>query len=730
MSVEINPPFRVFTDVDGEPLEDGYIHIGAVNQNPQAVPISVFWDQALTIPAAQPIRTLGGYPSRSGTPSRMYVVGDAYSISVSNKNGTLIYSDLNNRAGDAGLRQDLSNDTDPFLGAGLVGFDAGLVYASGTVGGAIVALQSILVTPERFGAIGDGTSHPLSEFYATLAEAQAVYPHANALTDEIDWAAFQSALNTSAKTITLEGDYILNRGNTRSISTTLIGAGSLDYSASATGLVISGAAVLIQDLGVNIAVGAKGVTFASAPSLSAFDVFAVYNPADFSWSPHRSYYHAGEFFRVHSVSGSGVSIYGGARDAYTIAAVDVYRIDGVSVTIDGVHLVPPAAASLPAVKITFGVGVSLSNVQGSGGVYALIEIDRCYDVSVSAGAMVNGSPNTGDEYGLIVSNSQKLSIRGGGHQASRHAIALGGGAGVVSVPCRDIIIADMTLETNSLDVGAADMHGNCDNVVYDNCIINTHANMAGRDATYRNCKIYGRANTDGAAIFGSEIVGGTYKVQDCELIIRGDINSFGAIHLFPSEFMNLDLTLIVRNLLITGTGGGGNGKIIRMGPELGETKKINVDVRGVRNELASSLCVLFIRNENDTGQLVVSNGHIVDDVYGPAGMGLIFAAGAALTGIPTREMAQRGYVDITTTVTTADIAPAQTFRYPYSKLPTTQVGISSPTGATLSTVAGQQAAPIMYTLSATQPRPAIIASANFTAGTAVRLHWQAGINEI
>lgn len=138
MSVEISPPFRVFTDVDGEPLEDGYIHIGAANQNPQAVPIPVFWDQALTIPAAQPIRTLGGYPSRSGTPSRMYVAEAEYSISVSNKNGTLIFSDMNNKSGDPALRQDLAAPD----GAGLVGFDENLVYPAGTVGKELQDLAS------------------------------------------------------------------------------------------------------------------------------------------------------------------------------------------------------------------------------------------------------------------------------------------------------------------------------------------------------------------------------------------------------------------------------------------------------------------------------------------------------------------------------------------------------------------------------------------------------------
>lgn len=51
------------------------------------------------------------------------------------------------------------------------------------------------VTPEQFGAIGDGTIHPLSERYTTLLEAQAVYPHVTSLTQTIDWAACQAAEN-------------------------------------------------------------------------------------------------------------------------------------------------------------------------------------------------------------------------------------------------------------------------------------------------------------------------------------------------------------------------------------------------------------------------------------------------------------------------------------------------------------------------------------------------------
>jgi predicted RecA/RadA family phage recombinase len=49
------------------------------------------------------------------------------------------------------------------------------------------------------GAIGDGRSHPLSERFHTLDAARAIYPHASALTQEVDWAATQGAINELAR---------------------------------------------------------------------------------------------------------------------------------------------------------------------------------------------------------------------------------------------------------------------------------------------------------------------------------------------------------------------------------------------------------------------------------------------------------------------------------------------------------------------------------------------------
>ena len=94
MSVlSIKPPFPIFTDTGGQPLEDGFIYIGVANQDPVTNQIAVYWDEALTIPASQPIRTLAGYPSRAGTPARFFVGAD-YSIVVKNKNNALMYQSL------------------------------------------------------------------------------------------------------------------------------------------------------------------------------------------------------------------------------------------------------------------------------------------------------------------------------------------------------------------------------------------------------------------------------------------------------------------------------------------------------------------------------------------------------------------------------------------------------------------------------------------------------------
>lgn len=94
MTIEITNPYQFFTDKDDStPLEDGNIYIGTAGLDAKTNQISVYWDSALTIAAAQPINTLIGYPDRTGTPSKFYTTSD-YSITVENKIDEVVYSSI------------------------------------------------------------------------------------------------------------------------------------------------------------------------------------------------------------------------------------------------------------------------------------------------------------------------------------------------------------------------------------------------------------------------------------------------------------------------------------------------------------------------------------------------------------------------------------------------------------------------------------------------------------
>ena len=88
--LQVQSPFQQFFDASGKPLEGGNIYIGGENLNPETNPVACFWDAAGTQPVAQPIKTSGGYVVRNGTPSRIYINGVDYSLTVRTSTGNLI----------------------------------------------------------------------------------------------------------------------------------------------------------------------------------------------------------------------------------------------------------------------------------------------------------------------------------------------------------------------------------------------------------------------------------------------------------------------------------------------------------------------------------------------------------------------------------------------------------------------------------------------------------------
>ena len=91
----IQIPFPVFFDSNGDPLDDGFIYIGTVDEDPINNQIQVYFDAGLTQPAAQPLRTVRGRIDSGGAPANIYgdlALPSAYSMTVLNKKKELVFS--------------------------------------------------------------------------------------------------------------------------------------------------------------------------------------------------------------------------------------------------------------------------------------------------------------------------------------------------------------------------------------------------------------------------------------------------------------------------------------------------------------------------------------------------------------------------------------------------------------------------------------------------------------
>lgn len=140
MTSAILNPFPFLTDRKGAPLNFGFVYIGEPDHDPQLFPQAVFWDEGLSDPAAQPLRTENGYVVDAGTAANFYAAGP-YSIRIRDKGGSQVFY----RARVTGLLDDLDLPS----GAGLLGFSQSQSYGAGTVGKKLQQIVNAQDAPYR-----------------------------------------------------------------------------------------------------------------------------------------------------------------------------------------------------------------------------------------------------------------------------------------------------------------------------------------------------------------------------------------------------------------------------------------------------------------------------------------------------------------------------------------------------------------------------------------------------
>jgi hypothetical protein len=493
----------------------------------------------------------------------------------------------------------------------------------------------------------------------------------------------------------------------------------------------TGAFPQIENLGSNATKGARSVSFASAPSLSPGDVFVIYNPTNSSWSGFRTNYFAGEFCQVVSVSGSTVTVAGELYDSYNTADVDVYRLDAINVSIDGLTVSGDRSESL--IDLEFCRDSLIENITCNHKNNSCITLTRSYNCAVREASIFNEGDG-GDDYGIAVTNSQTIRIDGGAIHSRRHAITTGGDASAGAVPCRDLIFSNATL-SNDISSGThcADFHGNTEASRYVNCTIYGGATWQGKNNGYVNCRI-GHLLA-GPCILGSEVVGGRLYANDCDFYSTIDpsatsralIDVGGNSAAVNSNTVE-DCTFEITNCTVEGENFSAITSIANM-RNRGTNSKINYMIDGLRINVNDLGQILFT-SDDGTGTAdsdfiivdnIVSNGAITGKL-------LCNHSGSAYLNFPHRLQKQSGREQVTTSTGSPTAAgTAVSFRWAYPRNPVVCMSRTN-RGYAGNRVGIAYADPA----STTGLTPAVSTddSTNFSSATTIDLNWHVGIDEV
>lgn len=322
------------------------------------------------------------------------------------------------------------------------------------------------------------------------------------------------------------------------------GATHLDFSgvtAPVNGCAIHGGGSLtaLPALASNIALNGLSITFASAPGVVAGDVLVIYNSANGSFNPARTYYRAGEFVRVKSVSDNTVALTTRTYAEYASGStVTVNKVNPVRTGISGARMTFKTGAT--GIKVVLATNPVFSDLILRGSDWANLNIQQCYNVALHGIDAWDNNPNVGLNYGVMIGNSQNVYLADCFLETTRHGLTTGGGDYVGCVPVRNLTVQGgriSGLETTGNTMGC-DMHGNIEHASFVDVDMPHGCMIAGDHTSIKGGRV--RSGPDGHAIVLREPIGWNHEINTTIEVTANLVQlSKGAIDLGTTDTANI-----------------------------------------------------------------------------------------------------------------------------------------------------------------------------------------------
>jgi len=593
------------------------------------------------------------------------------------------------------------------------------------------------VTPEDFGAVGNGTTDDTTSLqnWATCGVKNKLLPG--------------KTYKVVAGIVLEDGAVVRGCGRSSVIDASAIGASFTGTSVLSSAV---GSLSALPNLSVSPAAGALSLTFASAHGLSENDVFIIYNPTNDSFSSHRSItnggageYRAGEFCRVLNVTGSTtVTIWNPLYAGYTFGAVSIYKLAGTKVRIEGVSVKAPKALGTPGILLNRCINPVLNDVESTNSDYAGIQVNQCYGTRITGANPTVNAAASGTQYGAIFANSQEAEVQGNFY-GSREGVDCGGSNQTGGVPTRNIRFHDSAIYGANGTTGTA-LHGNSEDITFDNCRIFNGAGFGGKNQAYRNCVINGGDLGAGVCVYAGEMVSGVFELDNCTFSTQGDPNTtsrgvldFGGNSTAFNASTNGVCDLIVKACTLKAPNLGVSSPIMRVKNQ-GSLSKINVSIDGFSiigstSNTSGSLLSLDSNSGTYPGIPTTADYIRVEGVTGLATGAYLALASSGHATTPWRIQSQSGAsaVNVTAAVNTV-LASTVTLKWWYPKVPNASVTRSnSPASTGLSYLGNFMGIAYMHQMDYNYVKPGIATESAALFGGAVNanvlLHWTVGLSE-